>query len=138
MPGLQNCTVGKIHQQIKEAHPFAVRGASAQPICYQIELEIDKENPRNGVRISSNIQSLKNKSIIIIDDVLNSGSTLLYAVNSFLGVSLKKIQTVVLVNRNHKKFPIKADFKGISLSTSIKEHIKVVLNNEDKEGVFLS
>tara|TARA_B100000780_G_scaffold227373_1_gene166644 strand:+ start:567 stop:1067 length:501 start_codon:yes stop_codon:yes gene_type:complete len=105
---------------------------------HQIELEIDKKNPRNGVKISSDIQSLKNKSIIIIDDVLNSGSTLLYAVNSFLGVSLKKIQTVVLVNRNHKKFPIKADFKGISLSTSIKEHIKVVLNNEDKEGVFLS
>ena len=105
---------------------------------HQIELEIDKKNPRNGVKISSDIQSLKNKSIIIIDDVLNSGSTLLYAVNSFLGVSLKKIQTVVLVNRNHKKFPIKADFKGISLSTSIKEHIKVVLNNEDIEGVFLS
>jgi len=105
---------------------------------HQIELEIDKENPRNGVRISSNIQSLKNKSIIIIDDVLNSGSTLLYAVNAFLGISLKKIQTVVLVNRNHKKYPIKADFKGISLSTSVKEHITVVFDTKEKEGVFLT
>ena len=105
---------------------------------HQIELEIDKKNPRNGVKISSDIKSLRNKSIIIIDDVLNSGSTLLYAVKGFLGVPLKKIQTVVLVNRNHKKFPIKADFKGISLSTSIKEHIKVLLNDKDNEGVFLS
>jgi pyrimidine operon attenuation protein/uracil phosphoribosyltransferase len=105
---------------------------------HQIELEIDKENPRNGVRISYNIQSLKNKSIIIIDDVLNSGSTLLYAVNAFLSISLKKIQTVVLVNRNHKKYPIKADFKGISLSTSVKEHITVVFDTKEKEGVFLS
>jgi len=63
---------------------------------------------------------------------------LLYAVNAFLGISLKKIQTVVLVNRNHKKYPIKADFKGISLSTSVKEHIKVVFDTKEKEGVFLS
>ena len=86
---------------------------------------------------------IKNKSIVIIDDVLNSGSTLLYAVNAFLSISLNKIQTVVLVNRNHKIFPIKADFKGISLSTSVKEHIKVVLNSkeeeeEEEEGVYLS
>ncbi len=104
----------------------------------QIQLEMDKLNPRNKIKISTEVKYLKNKTIIIIDDVLNSGSTLLYAVNSFLSVPLNKIQTVVLVNRNHKKFPIKADFKGISLSTSIKEHIKVVLGSPKKEGVFLS
>ena len=104
----------------------------------QIQLEMDKLNPRNKIKISTEVKYLKNKTIIIIDDVLNSGSTLLYAVNSFLSVPLNKIQTVVLVNRNHKKFPIKADFKGISLSTSIKEHIKVVLGSPKEEGVFLS
>ena len=87
---------------------------------HQIKLRLDKKNPRNKIEISSDIKLLENKSLVVIDDVLNSGSTLLYAVNSFLSISLKKIQTVVLVNRNHKKFPIKADFKGISLSTSVK------------------
>ena len=105
---------------------------------HYIKLKIDKKNPRNKIEISSDIKLLENKSLVVIDDVLNSGSTLLYAVNSFLGISLKKIQTVVLVNRNHKKFPIKADFKGISLSTSVKEHIKVVFGKGGNEGVFLS
>ena len=105
---------------------------------HQVELKIDKKNPRNKIDISINIQKLKNSTIVIIDDVLNSGSTLLYAVNVFLSISIDKIQTVVLVNRNHKKFPIKADFKGISLSTSVKEHIKVVLNSKIEEGVYLS
>ncbi len=105
---------------------------------HQIELIIDKKKPRKGTIISIDIKKLENKSIIVIDDVLNSGSTLLYAVNAFLSISLQKIQTVVLVNRNHKKFPIKADFKGISLSTSVKEHIKVVFEPKKKEGVYLS
>ena len=105
---------------------------------HQVELKIDKKNPRNKIDISIDIKKLKNSTIVIIDDVLNSGSTLLYAVNAFLSISIDKIQTVVLVNRNHKKFPIKADFKGISLSTSVKEHIKVVLNSKIKEGVYLS
>jgi pyrimidine operon attenuation protein/uracil phosphoribosyltransferase len=105
---------------------------------HQIELKIDKKNPRDGVHLSTDIEKLKNKSIVVIDDVLNSGSTLLYAVNAFLSINLKKIQTVVLVNRNHKKFPIKADFMGISLSTSVKEHINVVFNPKEKEGVYLS
>tara|TARA_B100001758_G_scaffold243992_1_gene254664 strand:- start:651 stop:1166 length:516 start_codon:yes stop_codon:yes gene_type:complete len=110
---------------------------------HQIKLDINKKNPRDKINISIDLHKLKNKSIVIIDDVLNSGSTLLYAVNAFLSISLNKIQTVVLVNRNHKIFPIKADFKGISLSTSVKEHIKVVLNSkeeeeEEEEGVYLS
>ncbi|MDG2279153.1 MAG: phosphoribosyltransferase family protein, partial [Flavicella sp.] len=67
----------------------------------------------------------ENKSLVLIDDVLNSGSTLIYGVKHFLEVSLIRFKTAVLVNRNHKKYPVKADFKGISLSTSLKEHIKV-------------
>jgi pyrimidine operon attenuation protein/uracil phosphoribosyltransferase len=105
---------------------------------HQIELKIDKNNPRNLVEISTDLNKIKNKSIVIIDDVLNSGSTLLYSVKKFLSIPLKKIQTVVLVNRNHKSYPVKADFKGISLSTSIKEHVSVVLKDSKTEGVYLS
>jgi pyrimidine operon attenuation protein/uracil phosphoribosyltransferase len=105
---------------------------------HQIELIIDKKNPRKSIEINTDMIELIDKSIVVIDDVLNTGSTLLYSVNKFLTIPLKKIQTVVLVNRNHKYYPVKADFKGISLSTSIKQHVSVILNSSKNEGVYLS
>ena len=89
------------------------------------EVIIDKNNPLLEVRTSLKESEYKNKSLVLVDDVLNSGTTLMYAVRHFLNVPLKQFHTAVLVNRNHKKYPVKADFKGISLSTSIQEHISV-------------
>ena len=89
------------------------------------EVIIDKKKPRNPISTSLSAADYKNKSLILVDDVLNSGTTLIYAAKLFLEVPLKRFKTVVLVNRNHKKYPIKADFKGISLSTSMQEHIYV-------------
>ena len=66
--------------------------------------------------------------------MLNSGSTLIYGVKHFLDVPLKQFKTAVLVNRNHKKFPVKADFKGLSLSTSLNEHIEIVLTGKQHEA----
>ena len=94
---------------------------------------IDKLNPLAGVKTSLDAQSYENKSIVLIDDVLNSGATLIYGVKHFLSVPLKRFKTVVLVNRNHKKYPVKADFKGISLSTSLNEHVTVSLNKNNYE-----
>tara|TARA_A100000164_G_C21885539_1_gene762552 strand:- start:648 stop:1148 length:501 start_codon:yes stop_codon:yes gene_type:complete len=101
-----------------------------------LEIKVDKKNPINQVSISKELDICKNNSIVVVDDVLNTGSTLIYAVTHFLSIRLKKIQTAVLVNRNHKNFPVKGDFKGISLSTSIKEHINVKFG--ENEGVYLS
>tara|TARA_B100001057_G_scaffold381905_1_gene387862 strand:- start:586 stop:1086 length:501 start_codon:yes stop_codon:yes gene_type:complete len=101
-----------------------------------ISLRVDKKNPTNEVNMSNSSPFHKKMSVIVVDDVLNTGSTLIYAVKKFLFYKVKKIQTAVLVNRNHKNFPIKGDFKGISLSTSIKENIDVRFGKE--EGVYLS
>ncbi|MEK9604413.1 MAG: phosphoribosyltransferase family protein [Flavobacteriaceae bacterium] len=101
-----------------------------------IEIDIDKRNPRNHIALSQPIAVCKARPVVVVDDVLNTGSTLIYAVTHFLNIELKKLQTAVLVNRNHKNFPIKGDFKGISLSTSVKEHIDVTFGEE--EGVYLS
>tara|TARA_Y200000002_G_scaffold128409_1_gene105874 strand:- start:215 stop:715 length:501 start_codon:yes stop_codon:yes gene_type:complete len=101
-----------------------------------LEIKVDKKNPINQVSISKELDICKNNSIVVVDDVLNTGSTLIYAVTHFLSIRLKKIQTAVLVNRNHKNFPVKGDFKGISLSTSIKEHVNVKFG--ENEGVYLS
>jgi pyrimidine operon attenuation protein/uracil phosphoribosyltransferase len=102
-----------------------------------VNLEMNKSNPRDTVKSSSPIENFKDHSIVIIDDVLNTGSTLIYAVSYFLQIPVKQINTAVMVNRNHKKYPIKADFKGISLSTSLNDHVKVVLEGEES-GIYLS
>lgn len=95
------------------------------------EVKIDKQNPFNEISTSIPKENYSNKGIVLVDDVLNSGTTLIYGVKHFLNVPVKKFKTAVLVDRNHKKFPVKADFKGISLSTSSKEHVHVVfeMNN---------
>ncbi len=92
------------------------------------EVSMDKKNPLESIETSIPASDYSNKGIVLCDDVLNSGTTLIYAVRHFLEVPIKKFKTAVLVNRNHKKFPVKADFKGISLSTTIEEHIEVDLS----------
>ena len=116
-------------------------GNSIKSICdlnlIFVSLTIKKKKLLNVVESDISLEEIKNKSIIIVDDVLNTGSTLIYAVSYFLKIPVKKIQTAVMVNRNHKKFPIKADFKGISLSTSVNEHISVILEGNEI-GIYLS
>lgn len=87
---------------------------------------MDKTNPlKSGVSTSIDEKEFINKSVVVVDDVLNSGTTLIYGVHHFLKTPLKQLKTAVLVNRNHKKYPVKADYKGISLSTSLQEHVNV-------------
>ncbi|MEX0312945.1 MAG: phosphoribosyltransferase domain-containing protein [Allomuricauda sp.] len=101
------------------------------------KLQMDKKNPlKSGVNTSIAEEVYKNKSIVIVDDVLNSGTTLIYGVHHFLKTPIKQLKTAVLVNRNHKKYPIKADYKGISLSTSLNEHIRVEFQSKN-DAVYL-
>ncbi|WP_264563466.1 phosphoribosyltransferase family protein [Flavobacterium sp. N3904] len=102
------------------------------------EVHINKHNPELPITTSLTKEQYSSKGLILVDDVLSSGTTLIYAVRHFLDVPLKKFKTVVLVDRNHKKFPIKADFKGISLSTSLLEHVDVVFDNNGGSYASLS
>lgn len=98
---------------------------------------MDKKNPlHSGVTTSLPESGYINKSVVLVDDVLNSGTTLIYGVHHFLRVPLKQLKTAVLVNRNHKKYPVKADYKGISLSTSLQEHINVEFSAKN-DAVYL-
>lgn len=101
------------------------------------KVNIDKKKPLALITTSLEIAAYKNKSLVLVDDVLNSGTTLIYGVKHFLNVPLKQFKTAVLVNRNHKKYPVKADFKGVSLSTSIKEHIQVDFSSTDSKAYLL-
>lgn len=97
---------------------------------------IDKKNPLTPVSTSIKPEDYTNKSVVLVDDVLNSGTTLIYSVKHFLNVPLKQFKTAVLVNRNHKKYPVKADFKGISLSTSLHEHVEVDLKGKKHQVIL--
>ena len=98
---------------------------------------IDKKKPHNPIHTSLKPKEYINQSVVLIDDVLNSGTTLIYGVKHFLEVPMKQFKTAVLVNRNHKKYPVKADFKGISLSTSLNEHIDVKLEGKTFEAILV-
>lgn len=100
------------------------------------EVTMNKQNLNSEITTSIRKEMYQNKGIVLVDDVLNSGSTLMYGVKHFLEVPLKKFKTAVLVDRNHKKYPIKVDFKGISLSTTSLEHVTVVFEENNSYAVL--
>lgn len=102
------------------------------------EVHINKHQPETAVQTSLAKEAYTNKGLVLVDDVLNTGTTLIYAVRHFLEVPLKKFKTAVLVDRNHKKYPVKADFKGISLSTSSLDNVEVVFNEKGESYACLS
>lgn len=95
------------------------------------KVSMDKENPLDTTITSMEANEYKNKAIVLVDDVLNTGAALTYGVHHFLNVPVKRFKTAVLVNRNHKQYPIKADFKGVSLSTSLLNHVEVKFGDKD-------
>lgn len=100
------------------------------------KVHINKSNPFDSITTSLDVKDYTNKSLVLIDDVLHTGTTLIYSVNHFLKVPLKQFKTAVLVNRNHKKYPVKADFKGISLSTSLQENVEVIFDSKNSRVVL--
>jgi pyrimidine operon attenuation protein/uracil phosphoribosyltransferase len=106
-----------------------------------IMLRIDLEKTSSKLMATTDLEESKwrNKVIILVDDVLNSGKTLAYGLGVFLNTPHKKIRTVVLVDRSHKIFPIATDFVGLKMATVLKEHVDVVMDVEGEEDrVYLS
>ncbi len=100
-----------------------------------IHLSLDKRNPKE-INLSATVD-FNNTVIILIDDVANSGKTLLYAMKPFLAFHPKKIQTLALVDRTHKTFPVKTDYVGLSVATTLLEHIYVEVEGDAVTGAYL-
>ena len=99
-------------------------------------LVIDKKDLNKKILKEINLKKMSNKTAILVDDVLNTGKTLIHAVKYILNSPLSSLITVVLIDRNHKKFPIKADIKGISVSTSIEQRINLVIENNKLNAII--
>lgn len=100
------------------------------------KVTMDKKNPLAGVQTDIQTSDYENKALVLVDDVLESGTTLIYGIKHFLEVPLKNFKTAVLINRNHKKYPVKADFKGLSLSTTLQEHVYVIFENGTAKAIL--
>lgn len=101
----------------------------------EIVVELNKKDPLQ-VSLNKSI-STENKVVILVDDVANTGKTMLYALKPFLDFHLKKIQTLVLVERSHKLFPVQTDYSGLSIATTLQEHIAVETKGEEITGAWL-
>lgn len=100
-----------------------------------ITITLDKHLPKE-VKLNEKPE-FNDKIIIVIDDVANSGKTLLYALKPFLEYHPKKIQTLILVERSHKTFPVHPDYVGLSIATTLQEHIYVETNGEEVLGAYV-
>lgn len=104
-----------------------------------IELSLDKSKPvGKEISLSLGKNTLNNKTVIMVDDVANTGKTLYYALKPVMEYSPRKVQAAVLVDRQHKLFPVTADFVGLSLSTTLKEHIVVKFDAKGKGNAWLT
>lgn len=99
-------------------------------------ISLNKEAPAE-VAIDASID-MNDLHVVLVDDVTNSGRTLLYALKPLLEYRPKSIQTMVLVERTHKQFPIKPDYVGISLSTTLQDHIQVEVDGDTITGAYMS
>ena len=103
-----------------------------------VEMKINKENPREEPLVSGGDEKFfTDKKIILVDDVSKSGRTLMYGVKFFLDFQVKSIHTLVLVDRDHNRYPVKTNFVGLSLATTLQEHISVELNANGEYAVYL-
>lgn len=97
-----------------------------------IKIMIDKTAPeQSDISLDCESKEIKKRSIILVDDVLNTGRTFTYGMKPFLNTEVKKIETAVLINRGHTLFPVQAKYTGYEMATTIKDHIEVILSKEE-------
>lgn len=107
-------------------------------VIHLFEININKSEPwSEGIKLSLDKEKMKNGYIVLADDVLNSGKTMQYALMEILQFPTKAIKTVTLVDRKHRRFPIKANFVGLSLSTTLKEHVRIELTENNSKAYLV-
>lgn len=116
-------------QELQQIAPFQVE---------LIKLELDKSQiAQPPVQTSHPAMDYTDKVVIVVDDVLYTGRTLAFSLQPFLSVPVRKLQVAVLIDRNYPRYPVAADYKGYELSTTLTDHVEVILSDENQMGVYL-
>jgi len=103
-----------------------------------MKITLDKENMHLPATTDIPVERCADKVVILVDDVLNRGRTFAYGLGVFLNIPIKKIRTMVMVDRSHRIFPVSTDFTGLKLATVLKEHVDVVLDEKgNDDAVYL-
>lgn len=111
---------------------YDILSKSTEMTMELVELKLDKDEPlEKPVELSIDPKQLRDRVVVLVDDVLMSGRTLMHAAGFLVQVPLKRLTTVVLVDRRHRAYPIRADIVGLTLSTTMQEHISVELGKKD-------
>lgn len=111
---------GRIGKLVESISPLKVKITRVQ-----LNKDVPLEHP---ITVEVSAEECKGKTILVVDDVSNSGKTLMYGVKPFLEYPVRSILTLVLVDRDHNRYPVKTNFVGMSLATTLQEHISVVLD----------
>ncbi|ARK11305.1 phosphoribosyltransferase family protein [Fibrivirga algicola] len=119
----------RLADELKQIAPFTVT---------LVQIDLDKaQKAQPVIALPGGSGTYTDRVVVLIDDVLYSGRTLAFSLQPFLSVPVRKIQVAVLVNRNHPRYPIAADFIGLELATTLNEHVEVILSDPAREGVYL-
>ena len=113
-------------QELRKLAPFKI---------IESTIQLNKKNP--GTVTFQPLVDMKNKVVIIVDDVANTGRTMMYAFKPLLDIHPRKVQTLVLVERSHKLFPVQTDYTGLSITTTLQEHIAVETEGDEIAGAWL-
>ncbi|MBC3538424.1 phosphoribosyltransferase family protein [Rufibacter sediminis] len=118
----------RLAQELREISPLEIR---------LMGIELHKTEPlAHDIVITPALPSLTDTTVILVDDVLNTGKTLAYTLREFLDKDCKKLEIATLINRHHTRYPISSTYTGYSLATTLREHIRVVLA-EDEWNAYL-
>lgn len=125
--------VGIAPRGVKLAERLAARIREVPgPEVELVQLTLDKDDPLTGpVKLSTELGALEGRTVVLVDDVLMTGRTLMHAAAYLVRVKLARLTTVVLVDRRHRTYPIRADIVGLTLSTTVQQHINVELGRKD-------
>ena len=115
-------------KQLKKISPFEIT-------LLKIVVEPGGDG-KDQTSVSTDPESLEGKVLILVDDVINTGRTLIQSLKPFIDVKLKKIETVALINRSHRSLPVSVNYSGYELATTLNDHIEVSLET-GKFGVYL-
>lgn len=116
---------------------FKIIQELSQQKIHFFEIQVNKDNPLSKpIACNIDADNLKDATIILVDDVINSGKTMQYALMKLLESPVKSVKTVALIDRKHRRYPIRVDYVGLTLSTTLQNHVSVVYSPLPK--VFLS